>query len=615
MKVKLYDIECYRNYFCVGIIDFKTKEITFLEISEERNDVVEIIKFFSNYKDYLVSFNGVHYDNMVIKYLLKYGYRLYNLYYLEICNELKEFSDKVIGGVYEEIKYVKYEETGWIDIDLFCYWSKMLRISKKISLKSLAVQLNYSVIQELPYKPSTILTINNLPKLRYYNYTHDLGILELLFIELMSEVSLRNNIKKEYSLDCLSWDAPKIASEALLQDYCKITNKDLKTVRNQKHERSTLILKDCLKGFDPGFELDVFKELWEEILNSVNSFSKELIVNKANTSIKLSYGIGGLHSVNENEQYFSNDKIQVVTSDVASLYPNLIINYKCIRFLEVLDRYLQVKTERLVAKKEKNKPKDTFLKLILNSTSGLIDNEYSWLYYPEGAMRLRLIGQLILTKCIEVCIQNNWRVVSANTDGIEVLVPIEDLESYKQKLNDVCEVFKLDLEHEYYERIIYKNVNNYLAITNDGKSKTKGIFVEKPVLGNSTDELVIAKALNAFFVKGINPKQFITNPDVYGLHIYDYCKSNKISKEFTVIHNAEIQQQLNRYYFSKLSPYLFKQKGKGTMQHVNVGEGVELFNTYEKKEWIDYKINYKHYISATQKIIDEINNNHQTKLF
>jgi hypothetical protein len=83
-----------------------------------------------------------------------------------------------------------------------------------------------------------------------------------------------------------------------------------------------------------------------------------------------------------------------------------------------------------------------------------------------------------------------------------------------------------------------------------------------------------------------------------------------------VYHNGIIQQQLNRYYFSKNAPYLFKQKnGVGTMQHVNVGEGVIIFNNYEKKEWIDYNINYKYYISSVQKIIDQLNNNNQLTLF
>jgi hypothetical protein len=416
---QLYDIECYKNYFCVGIKNFISKEILFYEISEERNDIDKIYEYFKSYTGFLISFNGIHYDNMVIKYLLK-NYRNYKyLEYSNICLELKYFSDKIIeDGFDDDVKQIKYMKTSWIDIDLFAYWSKMLRISKKISLKSLGIQLGYHTVQELPFKPSSILSLEDLPKLRYYNYTHDLGILELLTIKMEDEIKLRANIVKDYGLNCWSWDAPKIASEALLVDYCKITSKSIKDVRNTRFEKPQMYLNEILKGFEPEFKLPIFQNLFAEILNSTNSYSKELLVNINNTSIRLTYGIGGLHSVNENEQYYSNTNYQVVTSDVASLYPNLIINYMCIRYPEVLEQYKQIKDERLIAKKNKDKGKDSFLKLVLNSTSGLLDNQHSWLYYPEGAMRLRLIGQLILTKCIEICIINNWQVVSANTKSL-----------------------------------------------------------------------------------------------------------------------------------------------------------------------------------------------------
>ena len=288
----------------------------------------------------------------------------------------------------------------------------------------------------------------------------------------------------------------------------------------------------------------------------------------------------------------------------------------CIRYPEVLERYKQIKDERLIAKKNKDKGKDSFLKLVLNSTSGLLDMSHSWLYYPEGAMRLRLIGQLVLTKCIEQCIINNWQVVSANTDGIEVLVPTHMLKQYKDILDMTCNKFNLDLEHEYYNKIIYKNVNNYIALTNENKLKQKGLFVYNPVLGNSVDEIVIAKALEAYYIKDIEPKEFISNPEKYNLHIYDYCKSNKIGKDFKVYWNNIVQQQLNRYYFSKNKPYLFKRKHDiGTMQHVNVGEGVEIFNDYREKTFEEYQVNYSYYIRKTQEIIDEINNFNQLSLF
>jgi hypothetical protein len=626
MDKHIIDIECYKNYFCLGIKNFNTKEIKFYELSEEYNDLAQIYQYMTTFKGFLVSFNGLHYDEVVLNHLIL-NYNIFkNLPLNKVCIKLKQFSDKLINDDFNDnnIKKAKWYKKQYTSIDLFCYWSKMLRISKKMSLKSLAVQLGYDTIQELPYKPDTILIVKDLPKLRHYNKVHDLGITELLLTEMESEVNLRSSIVKEYGLDCWSWDAPKIASEALLDDYCKSLNLDKNQARKQRYTKPTLQLGELLKEFNPNFQLPIFQKLWKDVCNSTNSFSQDLIVNFNNTSIKLSYGIGGLHSVNNNEQYYTNDINQVVTSDVASLYPNLMLNYGCIRQPEVLNKYRHVKNERLIAKKEKNKSKDLFLKLILNSTSGLLDNEHSWLYYPEGAMKLRLIGQLILTKCIEVCLINNWQVVSANTDGIEVIVPKIELGKYQSLLDETCKLFNLDLEHEYYSKIIYSNVNNYLAVTESNSIKRKGMFKlpfneydrrEVP-LGDSCNEQVIAKALNAYYVNNIEPKDFITNPDKYNLHIYDYCKSNKISKDFIVYHNGIIQQQLNRYYFSKNAPYLFKQKnGVGTMQHVNVGEGVIIFNNYEKKEWIDYNINYKYYISSVQKIIDQLNNNNQLTLF
>jgi hypothetical protein len=319
----LYDIEVYQNYFCVGIENYVTKQKTFYEISEKQNDIHKIYNYFKTFNGFLISFNGIHYDNMIIKYILQNYSSLNYLEYGDICLTLKYLSDKIIGDDYDdEIKRLKYGKVTWTDIDLFLYWSKMLRMSKKISLKSLGIQLGYNVVQELPYKPDSILTLEDLPKLREYNQIHDLGVLRLLTDKMEDEIKLRGNIVNDYKLNCWSWDAPKIASEALLQDYCKITNQELKSVRDLRFDKPILHLNECLKGFEPNFKLPIFQNLWAEILNSKNSFSKEIVVNINNTSIKLTYGVGGLHSVNENETYESNSDYQVVTSDVALKWRN-----------------------------------------------------------------------------------------------------------------------------------------------------------------------------------------------------------------------------------------------------------------------------------------------------
>ena len=55
------------------------------------------------------------------------------------------------------IKNTSGFKTGWTSIDLMCYWSRGLRIQKTIlSLKALAIQLNYDEIQELPFTPDYV---------------------------------------------------------------------------------------------------------------------------------------------------------------------------------------------------------------------------------------------------------------------------------------------------------------------------------------------------------------------------------------------------------------------------------------------------------------------------
>lgn len=200
-------------------------------------------------------------------------------------------------------------------------------------------------------------------------------------------------------------------------------------------------------------------------------------------------------------------------------------------------------------------------------------------------------------------------------DGIEVIIPKEDRELYEQTLNEATKLFDLELEHEQYDFIYYMNVNNYIAQTEEKSIKQKGLFVTKPVLGNSVDTLIIAKALEAYFVNDIDFSEFICNPEEYGNHIYDYCKSNKIGRDFNVIHNGIVQQQLNRYYFQEGAPYLYKQKPGGSLMHVNVGQGVYLYNNHQEKSFEEYNINYKYYVKKCRDIIDELNNFNQLTLF
>jgi hypothetical protein len=80
----------------------------------------------------------------------------------------------------------------------------MLRISKKISLKSLAVQLNYPHIQELPYQHNQVVTQYEMNELTKYCINNDLGILRLLLDNRQDDVKLRATILKDFGIECWS---------------------------------------------------------------------------------------------------------------------------------------------------------------------------------------------------------------------------------------------------------------------------------------------------------------------------------------------------------------------------------------------------------------------------
>lgn len=600
------DVEVYSNCFLCAIQDVDTKEKIVWEISNRINEYSNIVEFFNKFKQYLITFNGIHYDNCILMYIIHNNLTNVDNY----LQKLKEWSDYIINNEFwwndKELSKYKYHNK-WTDIDLYLYWSKMLRLSKKLSLKGLAIQLNYPTVQELPFDPSMSLNHAQIDELRHYNSVHDLGITQLLYDSMINEIRLRQYINTAYNLKCYSWDAPKIASELLLQEYCKITEQDPKYVKSLKFKHN-----NKLELPEINFQLDCFKDLYKGMSNSLNEFSKEIVLIKNSTALKLTYGKGGLHSVNKNESYYENDNHCIITSDVASLYPNLIINYKLLRYKEVIELYTNVKADRIEAKRNKEKSKDALLKLILNSTSGMIDNQYSWLYYPEGAMKLRLMGQLILTVAIERLVLADYQVVSANTDGIEVVVPKNKIEDYKQIVDQVGKEFNLEFEHEFYKKIIYMNVNNYLA--EGSKIKQKGLFVEKPELGNSVDYLVIPKALKAYYIDNIPVKQFVESHK----NILDFCCSQKVDKSYHIEWTSpdfvkSKQQRLNRFYASTKGGYIFKCRD-GKQHHLLKESGVMIYNNHNS-EVFPTDVNYSFYISEINKIINQINCNNQMSLF
>ena len=225
---------------------------------------------------------------------------------------------------------------------------------------------------------------------------------------------------------------------------------------------------------------------------------------------------------------------------------------------------------------------------------------------------VRIYGQMLLSRVVEECWINNIVVISVNTDGIETIIPKNKIKLYDSIISGIEKEFKVKFESADYIKIVYKNVNNYIAITSSEIKQKGSSFIIKPLLGNSNDFLVIPKALNKYFVNGIKPETILNNKEWNKhFHIFDFCASYKISKKYTVLYNNQKQQQLNRFFVSEKGYYLYKQKKGKNMENVLKGFGVELLNRYDKNR-VEYKIDFKYYLSKINEIINELESKQTT---
>jgi DNA polymerase elongation subunit (family B) len=333
--------------------------------------------------------------------------------------------------------------------------------------------------------------------------------------------------------------------------------------------------------------------------------------------VKTDFGLGGVHGARETKVYESNEDMIIMTSDVVSFYPNLAIRNKWApahlpkqEFCELYEWFFEERKK--IPKKD---PKNYVYKIILNSTYGLSNDENSFLYDPQFTMRITINGQLSLTMLYEMICEEIPDAVPLmqNTDGLETMIP----RKYEAKYMEICkrweEMTNLQLEHDKYTKLILGDVNNYIAITEDGKSKCKGRFEFADLaLHKNKSFLVVPKALHAYFVEGVEPETYIRNCT----DIFDFCGGVKIrgdwkffqhfvkDGEYTV---KELQHTI-RYYICKSGSKIIKKNNSDNREiQVEAGKWMQqVLNAHVKLPIDEYEINYDFYIEKVRKEIQSL---------
>ena len=280
MNKYCWDIETFPNYFLVVYKDYKTKQFTRFEISEWQNDIDKLAAFVKN--DYYVGFNSLHFDGPVLNYLYKEyrslkmkdgfntAFKLWEFAQLIINDrdmkiegeeenlqlELFEREEEIIpfdtkkyiGNNFELYKKYRWNMP-WITVDLFMYWSKLIRQARKISLKGLACHMNWEWIQELPLSPTSFITKDLRQDVIDY-CDNDVNVTERLLEALKDDVNFRNTLVGEFSNRVLCWDGPKIGMEALAKSVADKSGLPIEEIKGHKTMRKSLALSDIIIDVD-----------------------------------------------------------------------------------------------------------------------------------------------------------------------------------------------------------------------------------------------------------------------------------------------------------------------------------------------------------------------------
>ena len=636
MKKLTYDVEVFPNFF--SVVFFDNDADTYKDFYVLSNDASgEVFRELQSYikGNQLIGYNNKSYDDLIINHILKN----------ESINvsEIYRLSKRIINTQNKNTPLWKDEVLKWLirphnktytSMDLM----KILAFDKLfIGLKQCSVNLRHDRVQDLPKPFNEPVEPHEVNTIIDYN-RNDVDITTKLYLRLTDDIQLRADIKKDYNVDVTSASKTYIAKAILNHYYAEYSGLPTSDFKDLRTKRDILRFTECISdkiNFSDSNYTNMLSELRDiEVFETKGAL--DYTFNDRGKAFQ--FGMGGLHSVDTPAIYGETSDHYIIDADVASFYPNLMINEK-IKPAHLTDDFLVILQDltkrRLEAKANGDMSTADSLKISINSMFGLLNFKNYWLYDPKAAVSVTINGQLYLLMLIERLVLGGFEVISANTDGVTSIVPKEREDDYYKICNDWSHETDFELEYAYYEKYIRRDVNNYITKTNkvfekgnfydSSKVKKKGAFVTDVALEKAFKCPVVPLAVEQYYLHGTPVIDTLRgHKDVYG-----FCKSQKTGRQFKVFHYSIEKledgsnmmrhtklQKTNRYIISNSGGSLVKMKANGDQTNMEVGYVTTILNDVSPE--IDYlkDVNYGYYQRECNKIIQAIETEvSQTLLF
>lgn len=525
------DVECYKDYFEVGVRNLDTGNTLVFEQYEgqplDRDLLGKVLRVCQ-----IITFNGNSYDIPMVYYALTGASNI----------QLKRASDAIIQ---QNLRPWEFERTFSVRIPKIDHIDLIEVAPGQASLKIYGGRVHTRHMQDLPIEPDASISPEQRPQLVSYN-GNDLNVTKDLRASLIPQLELRERMSEEYGMDLRSKSDAQIA-EAVIKS-------QIEALTGTRPERPKFPAGTAFNYQVPDF-ISYTTPVMLEVLDMVRNAR---FVVEANGSVAMPeeltdadvtigtsvyrMGIGGLHSSESSVTHIADDDTLLIDRDVASYYPAIILGQGLYPkhlgpvFLKV---YKTIVDRRLAAKRSGDKVTADSMKIAINGSFGKLGSKWSCLYSPHLMIQVTISGQLALLMLIEMLEEAGIPVVSANTDGVVIKCP----KARQDDLNAIVAEWErrttFETEETQYQALYSRDVNNYIAVKTDGKVKLKGAYAEPGLQKNPANQIAIAAAVDAL-TKAVPVERtlaackditkFVTVRQVNGGAVYGHCEFDPKAK-------------------------------------------------------------------------------------
>ena len=615
----IFDLETYPNVFTIAFEHAEAPIRVAYEISQYRNDTAALLDFLMWLKAKgcrLVGFNNVGFDYPVLHTLIQMGKgdagTLYQKAQAIITTQSQD------GGRFAHRVRPSDQFIPQVDLYLIHHFDNNARAT---SLKMLEFNMRMETIEDLPFPVGTVLTPEQVVILKKYN-AYDVSATKRFYHESKEMIAFREELTRKYNQDFTNKNDTAIGKAFFVMELEKagVSCYDYSPEKGRsprQTKRPVINLADAILPWirfeQPELQriVDWFKQ---QSITETKGVFKDI---KAKVDgFDFVFGLGGIHGSVESLVVESDEEHIILDLDVTSYYPNLAIQngfYPQHLGTTFCTIYQSLFEQR--KRYPKKSAESAMLKLALNGVYGDSGNKFSVFYDPLFTMKITLNGQLLLCLLAENLMKvPGLKLIQVNTDGVTVRLPRHKMDM----LREVCKwwsgVTRMNLEDVEYTKMFIRDVNNYLAVSKDGKVKRKGAYEHQAGgwydsgyngWSQNASALVVPKVAEKVLTEGAPIRQTVeTWPD-----LMDFMLRTKIPRGSHLRWGEREVQRITRYYVSKegypLVKWMPPLKGKTEWRQIGVESGwlVQVCN-HLGDAYLNHEPNYEYYIQEVEKLVN-----------